>query len=250
MLLSIRDILKQREEARDKATNSDGDFPEGVSRYVRMGRRGEVNSDGRTFVMLADPNEWYFYFVHEDKTYNGKGYDHHIQKHTCDHSPKEVGADLTKFFRPGKDECLSCKAGAKRKMFAMIPVYDLEYETYRVIDTVEFHINNLIADYDKLEGTAKKFAKDYTLVGDAVHIKQVDKSYSLESGDATEEQLEAAKAFVGIDYGYADLANFRDEEDVIKILTEADGEAVDKTVIPSGASPAKDEEVADEEYDF
>ena len=156
--MSIRDILKQREEARDKASSGDNEFPEGVTRYVRMGRRGEVNSDGRTFIMLADPNDWYFYFVHEDKTYNGKGYDHGFQKHTCAHSPKDTGADLSKFFKSGKDECLSCKAGAKRKMFAMIPVYDLEYKTFRVIDTVEFHINNLIADYDKLEGTAKKFA--------------------------------------------------------------------------------------------
>ena len=175
--MSIRDILKQREEARDKASSGDNEFPEGVTRYVRMGRRGEVNSDGRTFIMLADPNDWYFYFVHEDKTYNGKGYDHGFQKHTCAHSPKDTGADLSKFFKSGKDECLSCKAGAKRKMFAMIPVYDLEYKTFRVIDTVEFHINNLIADYDKLEGTAKKFAKDYTLVGEAVYIKIVCKTY-------------------------------------------------------------------------
>ena len=230
--MSIRDILKQREEARDKAASGDSEFPEGVTRYVRMGRHGEVNSDGRTFIMLADPNDWFFYFVHEDKTYNGKGYDHGFRKHTCAHSPKNIGADLAKYFRPGKDECLSCKAGAKRKMFAMIPVYDLEYKTYRVIDTVEFHINNLIADYDKLEGTAKKFAKDYTLVGDAVHIKQVDKTYSLESGDATEEEIESAKEFIGYDFGFEELANFREDDDILAILYDAEDSAINKSVLP------------------
>lgn len=245
--MSIRKILKQREEARDKAVNGGGgdEFPEGVTRYVRMGRHGEVNADGRTFIILADPDNWYFYFVHEDKTYNGKGYDHGFQKHTCLHSPREINADLVKYFKPGKNECLSCKAGAKRKMFAMIPLYDLEYKTYRVIDTAEFHINNLIADYDKLEKAAKKFAKDYSLVGDAVHIKQVDKTYSLESGDATDEEVEAAKEFIEYDFNYEELANFRDESDVIELLHNAEDEAINKDVLPPLAAAADEEE-----YDF
>ncbi|MDQ0174438.1 single-stranded DNA-binding protein [Bacillus chungangensis] len=229
---NIRDILKQREEARDKAAQGgDSEFPDGVTRYVRMGRHGEVNAEGRTFIMLAKPDDWFFYFVHEDKEYNGKGYDYKLRKHTCLHSPKDINADLMTYFKPGKDECLTCKAGGKRKMFAIIPVYDLEYKTYRVIDTAEFHVNNLIADYDKLEKAAKKFSKDYTLVGDAVHISQVDKTYSLESGDAPDEAIEAAKAYIGFDFKYEELANFREEKDLVELLKEASDEAIDKKVL-------------------
>lgn len=244
--MGIRDTLKKREEQREAAQNGgNSDFPEGVTRYVRMGKHGEVNSDGRTFIMLADPDQWYFYFVHEDKTFDGKRTIHAFKKHTCLHSPKEVDADLPKFFKPGKAECLSCKAGAKRKMYAMIPVYDIEYKTYRVIDTAEFHVNNLIADYDKIEKTMKKATKnpDYSIVGEAVYIKQVDKSYSLESGDATDEQLEAAKVFIDIDYGFLELANFREEDDIRKLLEEADDNKIDKSVLGlEEVTPIEDED--------
>ena len=227
--MSIRDILKQREAARDAAKNNAGgasDLPEGVSRYVRMGQHGEVNREGKTFIMLANPDDFFYYFVHEEKSFDGKKTIHSFQKHTCLHSPKDKGADLADFFKGNGDVCPSCKAGAKRKMFAMIPVYDLEYGTFRVLDIVEFHFNNLINDYDKCEKPAKKFNKSYSLVGDAVHIKQVDKSFALESGDLTEaqeEHLEKAKAFIGIDYKYEDLAFFREEDDILKILSEATG---------------------------
>lgn len=233
--MSIRDTLKQREVQRDAAANGVSDFPDGVTRYVRMGKHGEVNAEGRTFIVLADPDNWFFYFVHEDKTFNGKT-THHFRKHTCLHSPREIGADIKAYFRAGKDACPSCKAGAKRKMYAMIPVYDLEYKTYRVIDTAEFHVNNIIADYDKLEKAMRKATKqaDYSIVGEAVHIKQVDKSFALESGDSTDEQLEEAKAFSGIDYGYADLANFREESDIAEILRNAMPEAkLDASVVTS-----------------
>jgi len=242
--MSIRDILKQREEARDKATSGESDFPEGVTRYVRMGRHGEVNADGRTFVILADPNDWYVYFVHEDKVFEGKTI-HKFRKHTCLHSPKEANADLVKYFKANKDECISCKAGAKRKMFFMIPVYDIEYKTYRVIDIAEFHANNLIADYDKIEKTMKKATKnpDYSIVGEAIFVKQVDKTYSLESGDADDAALEDAEKFIGVDYGYAELANFREESDIVKLLQDADEAAVDKSVLPNVTEGA-------DSYDF
>jgi hypothetical protein len=71
--MGIRDTLKKREEQREAAQNGGpSDLPEGVKRYVGMGSYGEVNKDGRTFVLLADPDNWYFYFVHEDKTFDGK----------------------------------------------------------------------------------------------------------------------------------------------------------------------------------
>lgn len=206
-----------------------------------MGKHGEVNADGRTFIVLADPDNWFFYFVHEDKVFNGKT-THHFRKHTCLHSPHEIGADIKSYFRPGKDACPSCKAGAKRKMYAMIPVYDLEYKTYRVIDTAEFHVNNIIADYDKLEKAMRKATKqaDYSIVGEAVHIKQVDKSFALESGDSTDEQLEEAKALIGTDYGFADLANFREESDIAEILQNASDEAkLDKAYVATLSSEPK-----------
>lgn len=243
--MGIRDTLKKREEQREAAQNGgNNEFPEGVTRYVRMGKHGEVNAEGRTFILLADPDNWFFYFVHEDKTFDGKRTIHNFRKHTCLHSPQETNADLLKFFKPGKNDCISCKAGAKRKMYAMIPVYDLEYKTYRVIDTVEFHVNNIIADYDKIEKTMKKATKnpEYSIVGEAVHIKQVDKSYSMESGDATDEQLEEAAKFVGTDFGFVELANFREEDDIKALLTEA-VEGVDKSVLG-------EEEPKEDEHNF
>jgi hypothetical protein len=123
----------------------------------------------------------------------------------------------------------------------MIPVYDLEYGTYRVIDTAEFHINNIIADYDKAEKMGRKFNPQYSLVGEAVHIKQVDKSYSLESGEATDEQVEKAKTFIGTEFGYEDLANFREESDVITLLQDAEDEAIDKSKLPTSSKNASNE---------
>lgn len=263
--MSIRDTLKQREAQRDAAVNGGNEFPDGVTRYVKMGSFGEVNKDGRTFIVLADPDNWFFYFVHEDKTFNGKT-THHFRKHTCLHSPKEANGDIKTYFRPNKDACPSCKAGAKRKMYAMIPVYDLEYKTYRVIDTAEFHVNNIIADYDKLEKAMRKATKqsDYSIVGEAVHIKQVDKSFALESGDSTDEQLEEAKAFIGTDYGYTDLANFREESDIAEILQNATDEAkLDKAFVatlstvpkestetPTDAPPVDNTQIPEEELPF
>jgi hypothetical protein len=233
--MGIRDTLKKREEQREAAQNGGGnDFPEGVTRYVRMGKHGEVNADGRTFIILADPDEWYFYFVHEDKTFDGKRSIHYFRKHTCLHSPKEVvGDDILDYMKPNKKECPSCAAGARRKMYAIIPVYDIEYKTYRVIDTVEFHVNNLIADYDKIEKTMKKATKnpEYSIVGEAVHIKQVDKTFSLESGDAEDAALEEAKKFIGIDYGFEELANFREISDIVALLQEGDDEKVNKSAL-------------------
>ena len=244
--MSIRDILKQREEARDNASKGDTDFPDGVTRYVKVGSYGEINKDGRTLVLLASPDDWYVYFIHEDKTYNGKGYDHNFRKHTCLHSPKDVDIDaVLTYFKPGKAECISCKAGAKRKMFFMIPVYDLEYKTFRVIDIAEFHANNIISDYDKAEKMGRKFNPAYTLVGEAVHFKQVDKSYSLESGEATDEQLAEAKAFIGFDFKFAELANFREVDDIITLLNDAAG-GVDKSVLGS-VQPKTNEKAGEEE---
>ena len=255
--MGIRDILKQREEARDKAQSGgdSGNFPEGVTRYVRMGKFGEVNAEGRTFAILAKPDDWYAYFVHEDKVYEGKTI-HKFRKHTCLHSPKSGEDNLLDYFKSNKDECISCKVGAKRKLFFMIPVYDPEYDEYRVIDTAEFHANNLIADYDKYEKTMQKATKnkEYSIVGEAIFVKQVDKSYSLESGDLEDAQLEAAEKFIGIDYGYVDLANFREESDIVEILKEAQEGSIDKTKLPGDAAEDSGNELADEEgekeYDF
>lgn len=249
--MSIRDTLKQREAQRDAAVNGGNEFPDGVTRYVKMGSFGEVNKEGRTFIVLADPDNWFFYFVHEDKTFNGKT-THHFRKHTCLHSPREVGADIKAYFRPGKDACPSCKAGAKRKMYAMIPVYDLEYKTYRVIDTAEFHVNSIIADYDKLEKAMRKATKqaDYSIVGEAVHIKQVDKTFALESGDSTDEQLKESEAFIGIDYGYEDLANFREEGDIAEILQNASDEAkLDKAYVASLSTETSEKPAPDTSED-
>ncbi|WP_230113441.1 hypothetical protein [Bacillus velezensis] len=114
--MSIRDILKKREEERDKASSGESEFPEGVTRYVRVGSYGEINKDGRNLVILAQPDDWYIYFVHENKEYTGKGYDHKFRKHTCLHSPHDkVGTEeLQQYFRPGKAECISQSRCATR----------------------------------------------------------------------------------------------------------------------------------------
>ena len=237
--MSIRDTLKKREEERSapKGNGLNDGLPEGVTRYVRL---GVELKKGRQFVMLADPDSWFFYYCHEDSEYGGATF---VKKHTCLHSPKEVGASFDAFKKPSGANCLSCKARAKRKLYFMIPVFDLEYKTWRVLDVKEFHANNLIGDYDKLEKAAKKFNKEYTLVGDVVTIGKTSdgKSYSLESGDA-DVPPEAAQ-FVGFAFPYEELANFREEDDILTILSEADPEHVDKSVLSGETKTQTNEEV-------
>lgn len=237
--MSIRDVFKQMEEDRSSAAKGNADFPDGVTRYVRMGSHGEVNKEGKTFILLANPDDWYYFFVHEHKTFDGKRTTHLFRKHTCLHSPREIRADVASYLKPSKGKCLSCAALAKRNMYAMIPVYDPEYKTFRIIDTGKYHAENLLADYDKVEKTGRKFNPEYSLIGEAVHIKMVDKSYSLEAGDASDEELAAAKEFIGFDFKYAELANFREVDDITKILLEATDEAkLDKSVLGVAATSA------------
>lgn len=252
--MGIRDILKQREEQRNSNTGGGpSDLPEGVKRYIQAGSFGEINKEGKTVVLLAKPDDWFFYFVHEDKVFEGKTI-HKFRKHTCLHSPKApAGDDILKFARPKGDVCPSCKVGAKRKMYAMIPVFDPEYGTYRVIDLPEFHINNLIDDIEKAEKMGKKFNPEYSLVGEAVHIKQVDKSYSLESGDVTDEQTAAAKEFIDKDVEYEELAHFREVDNIVELLNEADDSSIDKSKLPDTIekAPEADSEFAGgNEYEF
>lgn len=264
--MGIRDALKKREEKREAAANGGNEFPEGVTRYVKLGKHGEVNSEGKTFVMLADPDDWYFYFVHEDSAFDGKRTVHAFRKHTCLHNPKEPAGDgIIDYEKPDKDVCISCKAGAKRKLYAMIPVYDPEYKTYRVIDTKEYHVNNLILDYDKAEKMGRKFNAEYTLVGEAVHIKQVDKTYALEGAvleelfkgappeavkKAVSEILEDAKKFIGMDFDYEELANFREESDIVELLRDADDKAIDKSVLPDEVTSEDGGDDNEEQFDF
>lgn len=234
--MSIRDQLKQREETRNtpKGTGINEGLPEGVTRYVRLSGNKSELGDGRQFVVLADPDNWFFYFCHEDGDYATRAT--YVKKHSCLHSPRGLGAELKAFTKPNGGACISCKAKAKRKLYFMIPVLDLEYKTWRVLDIKEFHAMNIIGDYDKLEKAAKKFSKDYTVVGDIVNITKTSdgKSYSLGSGDA-EVPAEAAQ-FIGFDFPYAELANFREEDDIIELLREADPVHVDKSVLTSGTS--------------
>lgn len=240
--MSIRDQLKQREETRNtpKGNGINEGLPEGVTRYVRLSGNKSELGDGRQFVVLADPDNWFFYFCHEDGDYATRVT--YVKKHSCLHSPRGLGAELKAFTKPNGGACISCKAKAKRKLYFMIPVFDLEYKTWRVLDIKEFHAMNIIGDYDKLEKAAKKFSKDYTVVGDVVNITKTSdgKSYSLGSGDA-EIPAEAAQ-FIGFDFPYAELANFRDEDDIIELLREADPDHVDKSVLTAataGGAPAQ-----------
>ncbi|WP_178023058.1 single-stranded DNA-binding protein [uncultured Paenibacillus sp.] len=233
--MSIRDQLKQREEDRNtpKGNGLNEGLPEGVTRYVRL---GSELKDGRQFVILADPDSWYFYFCHEDGDFATRAT--YVKKHTCLHSPRGTGADLKSYTKPNGGACISCKAKAKRKLYFMIPVFDLEYKTWRVLDIKEYHAMNLIGDYDKLEKAAKKFNKEYTLVGDVAKVTKTSdgKSYSLESGDA-DVPAEAAQ-FIGFDFPYEELANFREEDDILALLNEADPEHVDKSVLSAVTSTA------------
>jgi hypothetical protein len=242
MWMSIREKLKQREKRRDAAANGGNEFPEGVTRYVKL---GQELKNGKTFIMLADPDNWFWYYVHEDGDYATRST--YVRKHTCLHSPRGLGEDFDKYEKPNKDVCISCKAGAKRRLYFLMPVYDPQYKTWRVLDLKEYHAMNLIGDYDKLEKGAKKFNKDYTLVEDAVIIsKSADgKTYTLDGADTEglEEHLEEAKKFIGIDFNYEELANFRELDEIVKILEEASDEHVDKSVLP-GANETE------ENYDF
>lgn len=240
--MSIRNVLKQREEKRDQAANggSNGNLPEGVTRYVRL---GQELKDGKTFVLLADPDKWFFYYTHEDGDFATRST--YVRKHTCLHSPRETGEDFTKYEKPDKAACISCAAKAKRKLYFMVPVFDPEYNEWRVLDLKEFHASNIIGDYDKLEKAAKKFQKDYTLVGDAVFISKTSdgKSYEMSSGELDDTVIEAAKKFVGQPIDYAELANFRELDDITKILSEALDEAkLDKSVLgaPATSAPANE----------
>jgi hypothetical protein len=238
--MSIREKLKQREERRDAAANGGNEFPEGVTRYVKL---GQELKNGKTFIMLADPDNWFWYYVHEDGDFATRST--FVRKHTCLHSPKALGEDFEKFEKPNKDVCISCKAGAKRRLYFLMPVYDPQYKTWRVLDLKEYHAMNLIGDYDKLEKGAKKFNKDYTLVGDAVIIsKSADgKTYTLDGADTEglEEHLEEAKKFIGIDFNYEELANFRELDEIVKILEEASDDHVNKSVLPvAGDANAED----------
>ena len=244
--MSIRMQLKEREERREKKTAGvANDLPEGVTRYVRL---GQELKDGKVFVVLADPDDWYFYFVHEDSNFAKR--ETYVRKHTCLNSPRKPGASLADYDRPNKDVCLSCRAKAKRKLYFMVPVYDPQYGTWRVLDLKEFHATNLIADYDKLEKSARKFNKNYTLVGDAVRIFRTNSTpttYGLESAEVEDDVLEAAKEYIGYDFDYETLANFRSEEDIRNILKEASAEHVDKSVLGDGVdddevTPIKDDE--------
>lgn len=238
--MALRDQLKKREEKRDQAANGgiNGDLPEGVTRYVRLGgQKSELGSEGKTLIMLRDPNLWYFYYVHEAGDYATRST--YIRKHTCLNSPRkapetkeEFDELFTKFAKPNGDVCISDKAKAKRNLYFMIPVYDPEYKTWRVIDTKEFHVNNILKGYDSIEKSAKKFNKDYSLIGDAFTIKKDDKTYLIEMGDVDDSVIEAAKPFMDENIDYEELANFREESDMIAILHEAHDDHVDKSVLP------------------
>lgn len=245
--MSIRDQLKQREERREAAANggNNGNLPDGVTRYVRL---SQELKDGKTFVLLADPDKWFFYYTHEDGDFTTKST--YVRKHTCLHSPREVGEEFGKYDKPNKSECLSCAAKAKRKLYFMVPVFDPQYGEWRVLDLKEFHASKLIGDYDKLEKAAQKFQKGYKLVGDAVTIGKTSdgKSYSMSSGDLDDAVIEAAKAVDVASINYEELANFREVDDIAKLLAEAADEAkLDKSVLGAvtSSAPAKDESADD-----
>ena len=243
--MSLRDLLKQREEQREARAESS--FPEGVSRYVRAGRYGEINADGRNLVILAEPNDWHAYFVHEDSVFEGGSTTHFFQKHTCLHVPNEAGADVRDFLSPGTvEQCPTCasmtKPGKQRRLYFLIPVFDPEYNDYRVIDMKEFHALNLIKAYDSIERTAKKYMPDYSLVGQPVKFFQDDKTYSMTQADMTEEEeaeaIEKAKPFIGTVELHKDMF-MRERPELIDIIRESKEGHLDKSVI-EGETSKKD----------
>jgi hypothetical protein len=255
--MGLRDRLKQREEARDKAANGgiNAGLPEGVTRYVRL---GQELKDGKDFVILRDPNLWFFYYVHEDGDYTTRAT--YVKKHTCLHSPrkapeteKEADEMFEKFAKPNPKVCISDKAKAKRVLYFMVPVYDIALETWRVLDLKEFHVNNLMDDMEKAEKAVRKFDKSYTMVGDIVTISKADKTYTIGSSDLDDEKkIEAIKEAAGkIDQkeiDYAELANFREVDDIIALLREADGTKIDKSVLPA-EEPAGEPDTSSEPVD-
>ncbi|WP_181349437.1 single-stranded DNA-binding protein [Thalassobacillus sp. CUG 92003] len=267
--MGLRDNLKKREEKRDQAANGgiNGDLPDGVTRYVRLGGQGsELGPEGKTFVMLRDPDLWFFYYVHEKSNFSP--FELYIKKHTCLNSPRKAPETVeeaeqlfAKYEKPNPKVCISDAAEAKRVLYFMIPVYDPEYKTWRVIDTKEFHVMNILKGYDSIEKSAKKFNKEYSLIGDAFTIKKDDKTFMIEMGDLDDKVIEEAKPFMDEDIDYEELANFREESDIIEILRDAHPDHVNKDVLPDkqGDDPddntGSNEEVGEgaddtEEYPF
>ncbi|MDT2276890.1 hypothetical protein P7H20_21500 [Paenibacillus larvae] len=115
--MGVREWLKEREEERKKRANGNDGLPEGVTRYVRL---GSELADGKVFALLAGPDDWYFYHVHEDGDFATRTT--FVKKHTCLHSPKDVGANRRVCEKKSESLCLSCRANAKRKLYFMVPV--------------------------------------------------------------------------------------------------------------------------------
>jgi hypothetical protein len=248
--MGLRDKLKKREEKREKAANGgiNAGLPEGMTRYVRL---GQELKDGKDFVILRDPNLWFFYYVHEDGDFATRAT--YVKKHTCLNSPrkapeteKEADEMFDKYAKPNGDVCISDKAKAKRVLYFMVPVYDIELDTWRVLDLKEFHVNNLLTDIDKTEKAARKFDKSYTMIGDVVTISKADKSYTVGTSDMDEDKAEKAKELASkVDQSeieYEELANFREEADIIAILRDADDAKVDKSVLPKEDKPEDTDE--------
>lgn len=242
--MSIRNALKKREEAREQAAKGfENDLPEGVTRYIK---NKELNGEGRLFIVLDDPDAWYTYFVHDEQQY--KPYEVFVRKHTCLHSPRELSEDFMKYDnkRAAAEHCPSCKAGIRRRLYAMIRLFDVEYGTWRVYDAKEFHAQNLINAYDQIEETAKEFQPDYSLVGQAVIMKKTSdgKSFTFAKAPkskAPEDAIEKAKSFIDDIPSYADLANFREYDEVVEIVAEAHPDyAPNKAAVVGTGSDAKE----------
>ena len=76
------------------------------------------------------------------------------------------------------------------------------------------------------------------------------RSYSLESGELPDEHLEEAKKFIGMDFDYEELANFREESDIVEILRDADDKAIDKKVLPDDGASEDGGDDNEEQFDF
>lgn len=252
--MGLRDKLKKRDEAREKAASGgiNAGLPEGVTRYVRL---GQELKEGKDFVILRDPNLWFFYYVHEDGDYATRAT--FVKKHTCLNSPrkapeteKEADEMFEKFMKPNPKVCISDKAKAKRVLYFMVPVYDVALDTWRVLDLKEFHVNNLLIDIEKAEKAVRKFDKNYTMIGDIVTISKADKTYTISGSDEEDEaKIEEIKAKASkIDQSeidYEELANFRDESDIISLLRDATDGKVDKSVLPKEEGSADEGKVDD-----
>lgn len=245
----IRNALKKREEAREKAAkgNFESDLPEGITRYIK---NQELNGEGRVFLILDDPDNWFVYFVHDERNY--KPYEVYVKKHTCLHSPRELGEDFSQYDnkREAAKHCPSCKAGIRRRLYAMIRLFDVEYGTWRVYDSKEYHAQNLINAYDQIEETAKEFQPDYSLVGQAVIMKKTSdgKSFTFAKApksEVPEESIEKAKELIVDKPSYADLANFREYDEVIEIVAEAHTDyAPNKSAVYGTGSESKKPDAA------